>query len=688
MATNSANAPPPPPTTSTSDSLERNRNFSNNNNNDEHLHLLALHLAQAATATGVGAGANLDDWRSADMVNFQALLLHLSNNNSNALNPSSVDLDPSHLDLNSFFIHMHQLQRDPLLHSASLPDVTPTAAATISAPPPGGGASLDTGGFLSGPDEMDMLTSMLPPPVVPSHYSSSDSLNMDLSHQHQQLHSFMSPFAMPTSTSLPDEFINEDHLLMTPLISPAMTPSIDFQRMNLHADVLTPLTSPALLPRPTDPALLPTSGTPQSLFTNPSTGSGTTSTTANSSLSNTPASAFAPTSLTSPNPYITSSSASHHAGRRTRTNPDSGSLKGSPYSLAQRKRASVATTSIAPAASGSSAVVSPRSSALPSPLLPSPTAPASVTTVSPTALWSTSVASASPPAATSSPAGALAPMTPAQMLNLSPAVPTAAPITTSTPSLPPPPSQAHAFAIPQQQSVGRRTSTPSLQQSGGIGTAPPASGGKSARPLMPIAIAPSPKISPSLKPLLPSGASSSSIEAVIKLAQKSNYQHILEGDTEKVGLQYSSDITSGVELRKTTHKQAEQRRRDSLKQCFDDLRNLLPNVTEKNPSKLHILRKCNKQAHITPNHTPQQQTLTLISTFVNGSTRLHRATPHAVSRRRSRDPRAPKRDPQASGRASDRGHRVAPAHALGRIAELHVGWRERRIVGLVARGVQ
>ncbi|KAJ3043577.1 hypothetical protein HDV00_004677 [Rhizophlyctis rosea] len=108
-----------------------------------------------------------------------------------------------------------------------------------------------------------------------------------------------------------------------------------------------------------------------------------------------------------------------------------------------------------------------------------------------------------------------------------------------------------------------------------------------------VSIAPVPPslVSPSLKPLLPQGSASKNIDAAIRLAQKSNYQNILEGDTEVLGLQYSSDISTGVEIRRTSHKQAEQRRRDSLKQCFEELKQLLPPVEEKNPSKVIILKK-------------------------------------------------------------------------------------------------
>ncbi|KAI8925889.1 hypothetical protein BC831DRAFT_459124 [Entophlyctis helioformis] len=42
--------------------------------------------------------------------------------------------------------------------------------------------------------------------------------------------------------------------------------------------------------------------------------------------------------------------------------------------------------------------------------------------------------------------------------------------------------------------------------------------------------------------------------------------------------------------RKNTHKQAEQRRRDTLKQYFDDMRDIIPPMAEKMPSKIDIMR--------------------------------------------------------------------------------------------------
>ncbi|KAG0021878.1 hypothetical protein BGZ82_011179 [Podila clonocystis] len=95
-------------------------------------------------------------------------------------------------------------------------------------------------------------------------------------------------------------------------------------------------------------------------------------------------------------------------------------------------------------------------------------------------------------------------------------------------------------------------------------------------------------VSPSLKPWLPG---MSTTDAMARLATRSNYQNILDGDHTALGLSYNTDLHSGIELRRTSHKAAEQKRRDSLKHCFDDLRQMIPNIVDKAPSKVFLLKK-------------------------------------------------------------------------------------------------
>ncbi|KAI8829052.1 hypothetical protein BJ741DRAFT_624336, partial [Chytriomyces cf. hyalinus JEL632] len=100
-------------------------------------------------------------------------------------------------------------------------------------------------------------------------------------------------------------------------------------------------------------------------------------------------------------------------------------------------------------------------------------------------------------------------------------------------------------------------------------------------------------VSPALKPvpILPnlSKADQNMEDAVSKLTQNSNYQNIIEGDSGVVGFD-SSDLNTDLESKKEHHKASEQRRRDQMKQCFDGLREVLPKFTDRNPSKEKILQ--------------------------------------------------------------------------------------------------
>lgn len=104
---------------------------------------------------------------------------------------------------------------------------------------------------------------------------------------------------------------------------------------------------------------------------------------------------------------------------------------------------------------------------------------------------------------------------------------------------------------------------------------------------------PSPKIKPLLGngervPLLARGASADldasadvPSDALSRLSAKSNYQNILDGrGTDLLGLDATTlsalSTTQGADNRRTSHKAAEQKRRDSLKQCFEELRRILP----------------------------------------------------------------------------------------------------------------
>jgi hypothetical protein len=81
-----------------------------------------------------------------------------------------------------------------------------------------------------------------------------------------------------------------------------------------------------------------------------------------------------------------------------------------------------------------------------------------------------------------------------------------------------------------------------------------------------------PLISPSLHP---NGKRLSTIEeetARALLTSKSNYEHLKEGKAKSLGIDFNTTIQSGIENRRSAHKAAEQKRRDTLKQSFDSLR--------------------------------------------------------------------------------------------------------------------
>lgn len=94
-------------------------------------------------------------------------------------------------------------------------------------------------------------------------------------------------------------------------------------------------------------------------------------------------------------------------------------------------------------------------------------------------------------------------------------------------------------------------------------------------PLLPPRAAPT-KASPrALRPLLVSPTLDvySSIEDAAKaLEAKSNYQNLREGKTDVLGIKFSPGINAGLENRRSAHKKAEKRRRDSLKDWFNKLR--------------------------------------------------------------------------------------------------------------------
>ena len=79
-------------------------------------------------------------------------------------------------------------------------------------------------------------------------------------------------------------------------------------------------------------------------------------------------------------------------------------------------------------------------------------------------------------------------------------------------------------------------------------------------------------------------------DALARLSTKSNYQNIMDGrGVDLLGLDPSTVSAlnatqgAGADNRRTSHKAAEQKRRDSLKLCFEELRRILPPIAASAP---------------------------------------------------------------------------------------------------------
>ena len=84
-----------------------------------------------------------------------------------------------------------------------------------------------------------------------------------------------------------------------------------------------------------------------------------------------------------------------------------------------------------------------------------------------------------------------------------------------------------------------------------------------------------PKISPSIKPLLPEGTAVSAETSALLLASKSNYQNILEGN-HLPGVSYPEALSTNLTSKRTSHKIAEQGRRNRINQALHEIAGLLP----------------------------------------------------------------------------------------------------------------
>lgn len=104
-----------------------------------------------------------------------------------------------------------------------------------------------------------------------------------------------------------------------------------------------------------------------------------------------------------------------------------------------------------------------------------------------------------------------------------------------------------------------------------------------ATPIMPLThnISPAilPRVSPAIKPLLPSHAPGSADEtASLLLTSKSNYQNILEGN-HLPGVTYPEELSTNLTSKRTSHKIAEQGRRNRINCALQEIAKLLPRTS-------------------------------------------------------------------------------------------------------------
>lgn len=93
-----------------------------------------------------------------------------------------------------------------------------------------------------------------------------------------------------------------------------------------------------------------------------------------------------------------------------------------------------------------------------------------------------------------------------------------------------------------------------------------------------VALSPAllPRISPNIKPLLPGTPGLSAEDTASRLlASKSNYQNIIEGN-KVPGVSYPSELSTNLTSKRTSHKIAEQGRRNRINSALQEIATLLP----------------------------------------------------------------------------------------------------------------
>ncbi|KAI9702681.1 MAG: hypothetical protein M1820_006065 [Bogoriella megaspora] len=90
-----------------------------------------------------------------------------------------------------------------------------------------------------------------------------------------------------------------------------------------------------------------------------------------------------------------------------------------------------------------------------------------------------------------------------------------------------------------------------------------------------------PKISPSIRPLLPESANVTDDHHASLLARKSNYQNLIDG-TRLPGVHYPQELSTNLTSKRTSHKIAEQGRRNRINTALQEMQSLLPSSMLKN----------------------------------------------------------------------------------------------------------
>lgn len=71
--------------------------------------------------------------------------------------------------------------------------------------------------------------------------------------------------------------------------------------------------------------------------------------------------------------------------------------------------------------------------------------------------------------------------------------------------------------------------------------------------------------------------------SALLLASKSNYQNIVEGNHNHLGLQYPEHLSTNLTSKRTSHKIAEQGRRNRINTALSEMANLLPPAAKGTP---------------------------------------------------------------------------------------------------------